>query len=335
MVKYVTEAQIKALYRKKLRPRLKRMEIEQRSIRSQVYLLIGTFLTIFGALAYIIYDPFGKNFSFNSEMAKNILHYATFIFIAGSVIFFLIYKWLTKEFRNKFKQSIVQEMFSLLLQKSSFSPESHINASDFDRCDLITERYNRYNGEDHVTGRIGSIEVEFSELHVRHVTGSGKNKRDVTRFRGLFFKCTFDKKVRAPILIHSDVAERFFGKTIGRFLQKKSKSKYDLVQLESPEFEKLFAVYSTDQIHTRVILNPLTMDRLTQFIKKYKEKIEISVMDNYLYFLVHTNKDHFEPKIFSDALKWKDVMEIYDLLSLITELVNQFNLDKRVRNNAS
>ena len=51
------------------------------------------------------------------------------------------------------------------------------------------------------------------------------------------------KRIKAPILIHSDVAERIFGKALGRFFQKKSKRGFDLVQLESPEFEKHFAVY--------------------------------------------------------------------------------------------
>lgn len=325
MIKYVTKNQIKALYRKKLKPRLRQVERERKKVKGKITFVIIIFLFI-ACIASGILMKSSRNLNLNIIIP---------IFVVAIVLSGFIIRFLTKDYRNNFKQNVIKEMFDLLLQKSNFNPQGYINDQDFNRCHLITERYNRYNGEDYVTGNIGHIGIEFSELHVRHVTGSGKNRSDVTRFKGLFFKCTFDNNIKTPILIHSDTAERFFGRSIGRFFQKYSQNGYDLVQLESPEFEKIFAVYSKDQVQARVILNPLTMDRLTQFIKRYKEKIEISVIDNNLYFLVHSSKNYFEPKIFSDALKWKDVMAIYDLLSLITELVNQFNLNKRVKSNVS
>ncbi len=335
MVKYVTKNQIKALYRKKLKPRLRRLDKERQAVKTKLIFLISIILGIIFFLLYKVTGFSGSLDSVSSKEVEGSLGILKFSLFVGTALFIIIYKWITKGYKNKFKQSIIKEMFDLLLQDAEFKPGSHVNDADFDRCDLITAKYNRYNGEDYVKGKIARIGIEFSELHVRHVTGSGKNKKDVIRFKGLFFKCTFSNKIKSPLLIHSDTAERLFGKMVGRFLQKKVKSGYELVQLESPEFEKKFAVYTQDQVAARVMLNPLTMDRLTKFVKRYKEKIEISIIDNHLYFLVHTRKDHFEPKIFSDALKWKDVMEIYDLLSLMVELINQFNLDKRVRSNVS
>jgi hypothetical protein len=73
------------------------------------------------------------------------------------------------------------------------------------------------------------------------------------------------------------------------------------------------------------------MQKLTTFIKKHKETIEISLKENKLYFAVHTTKNHFEPTLFSTTLKWKDIIEIYDILNIMTDLIEQLNIDERVK----
>lgn len=326
MVNYLTKNQIKALYRKKLRPRMRKMEAERLEIRSKIITSSTIFILIFGFIFYKLNSGSGMSLEANFDLIK------LSVFV-GFIILGFYFRRITKAYRSKFKQSIVKEMFNLLIQDCNFNPDNHMTEGDFNRCDLITSHYNRFSGEDHVTGKIGSVGLEFSELKVSHVTGSGKNRSETIHFDGLFFKCTFRNKIKSPLLIHSDLAERTFGRTIGRFFQKKAKPGYELVQLESVEFEKHFAVYTKDQVHARVMLNPLTMDRLTSFLKKYKEKIEISIIDHNLYFMLHNSKNHFEPAIFSQPIKWKDVMEMYDILSLIAELIDQFNLNKRIKNN--
>ena len=58
-------------------------------------------------------------------------------------------------------------------------------------------------------------------------------------------------------MVLPDVAERCFGSLIGNFFQKMNFSDGSLVKLENPDFEKLFSVYSHDQIEARYILTPL------------------------------------------------------------------------------
>jgi hypothetical protein len=326
MIKIPNKSEIKTLYNEKLRPRLTQLEKARQRLLKRIALAAISLFLLYAAGSYLFW--IGLN---NKEFTPwpVIIQINVIIIIALVVILGVIIRRQSQSYRTLFKTHIVKEVFELILHSCQFFPTQYISSGQFDKSQLVTKKYNRYKGEDYVKGKIENILLEFCELKVHHETGSGKNRKNSKIFSGLFFECKFDKRIHSPLIIHADKAEKILGQVMGRFVQKKLKKDFELIHLDSVDFEKRFAVYGQDQILARVILNPMTMDKMVKFTRKFKERIEISLIEDRLYCIVHSNKNHFEPKTFSQSLYWKDIIEIYEILNLIVELINNLNLNVR------
>ena len=138
------------------------------------------------------------------------------------------------------------------------------------QSDLFRLPYDRYSGDDLISGVIDRTDFRCSELHTEYkeVTYRDGKRHEtwVTIFRGLFFHADFNKHINGNTYIEPDNAERLFG-SWGRKLQGSNKGK--LVKLEDPEFEKLFVVFSTDQVEARYILTPAIMHALVELRKRF------------------------------------------------------------------
>lgn len=107
----------------------------------------------------------------------------------------------------------------------------------------------------HFTGRYLELEIDARWL-VRHRTTTDKdgNVRREPTFRGWFMR------VRPPYDFAGTTV--IIGKKGGLVTDREALARLDGVQLEDRAFEERFAVYSTDQVETRVILSPDVMHYL-------------------------------------------------------------------------
>jgi hypothetical protein len=174
----------------------------------------------------------------------------------------------------------------------------------FSQSTIFNQAFNRYYGEDLITGTIDSIPVSFSELTVQHVSGSGKNRSTTTVFRGVFVVITQQLNHFGSTTILPDRAEKLFGGKIGNFFQSLGKSRGSLVKIDNPEFERAFVVYGTNPDNTLSLLNYSFIEKLMDFRKRAGGKVYLSFIDNMAYVAVPTYKNMFEPRVFR---KLKDV----------------------------
>jgi hypothetical protein len=103
-----------------------------------------------------------------------------------------------------------------------------------------------------------------------------------------------------------------------------------LVKLEDPEFEKLFAVYADDQIEARYVLSTSLMARIADFKKRTGRRIYLSFIRSQVYVAVSFAKNVFEPKIFQTALDFEAVREYLENLQLAIGIVDDLNLNTRI-----
>jgi hypothetical protein len=179
---------------------------------------------------------------------------------------------------------------------------------------------------------IDKTDFKCSELHTQYKTVThdkdGKTKETWhTVFKGLFFHADFNKEIKGKTYIEPDTAERLFGK-FGQSLQTSPKGK--LVKLENPEFEKIFAVYATDQTEARYILTPTIMEALVTIYKKYKRKMHLSFIGSRVYVAMSFSQDLFEPKIFKSGVKFDDVEFMYNLFLMNATIIQELNLNTRI-----
>lgn len=320
-----TRQEILRLYRGRLQPQIAKLEVERKTIKAKIVILIFfTSLIVAGVLLKL----YQLETVYQHRPPQGPIQLSVIILILTIIGAIIYYKQLTKNFRRVFKRQIIKEIFNILLPDCQLNPEQSVDRHNVIKSKLINPSFNGFKGEDYIKGKMGEIDLEFSELNLTKTTGSGKHKRTVTIFKGLFFAC-YSKQAghekRKPLIIRADLAERVFGSVIGRFWQKLAKfelhlENMQLVHLEDAQFEKNFVVYAEDQIEARVILNPMIMKRLQKFAQEFKHKFEVSFIDHQLFFIIHSNKNHFEPNIFSEVIRWKDVVEVYEIFELIKEM---------------
>jgi len=176
-------------------------------------------------------------------------------------------------------------------------------------------------------------DIEFSEVTAKHLnttqSSRGSKQEYIIIFSGVFVIADFNKHFLTHTLVLPDTAEKLFGK-FGQTLQSIGAGKKKLVRLENPEFEKEFCVYADDQVEARYILTPALMERILTYKRKWKSKISLSFCDSKVYLAINMNKNLFETRIFRPVADYSFMEENLRFLILLTEIVEDLNLNTRI-----
>ena len=312
---------LESLYNSKLKPQLSDLNIKRIAIVSKIKknVLISILLIVFSLyLSHI----------FNSVIPIVLTLISMLLFS-----YFSIYP-LWEVYRNEFKEKVIKQIIKLIDNSLSYDPNGKLSLEQFKKSGIYKTQIDRYKGDDHVYGKIGSTKVEFSEVHAEQKTEyrDSKGRRRVnwhTIFKGLLFSVDFNKHFNVKTYVLTDTAEKMFG-FLGKKLQSMNISRDDLVYLENPDFEKQFVVYSSDQIEARYILSPSLMDRILDFKNQTKKNIQLSFVESKLFVVVPYREDLFEPKLFGDIVDFNNIKEYYNDLILVLELVETLNLNTRI-----
>jgi hypothetical protein len=233
-----------------------------------------------------------------------------------------------------FKNQIVGRLVSHIDENLSYDPTDYIGEHDFRRSNIFQKGIDRYRGEDMVRGTLGKTAMRFCECHAEYKTTTRDSKGHTqtqwhTIFKGLFFIADFNKNFKGQTYVLPDSAEKLFGK-LGQKLQSMNMTRPDLVKLENGDFEKAFAVHSTDQIEARYILSPALMERILAFRAKTRSTVYLSFVGSNVYVAISSSRDRFEPRIFRTLLDFRLVEGILNDLQLFTGIVEDLNLNTRI-----
>lgn len=321
----ITKEELKGLYDSQLKQKLSGLENMRKKLRNKIFLSV-----------VIIVFPIVFLISVIDKIGESNFAPLFFILVIALVIYGIILIFKNKkskrEYRSRYKNEVVHEIVKAIDPDWIYSPTDRISENEYWQSDLFRHQTDRYKGDDLISGQIEKTDFRCSELHTEYkqVTTDEDGKREerwVTIFKGLFFHADFNKNIKEKTYIEPDTAERLFGK-FGQKLQTSSKGK--LVKLENPEFEKIFAVFSTSQTEARYILTPAIMEALVNIYKQYKRKMHLSFIDSRVYCALSFSKDLFEPKIFSSGVKFEDVEFMYNLFLLNATIIRELNLNTRI-----
>ena len=240
---------------------------------------------------------------------------------------------LWSSYYSAFKQQVIKQIIHFIDDTLTYSPSDCISQGRFEECGIFRTHIDRYKGDDLVTGKMGSTDMKFSEVHAEYktTTTDSKGRRQThwhTIFKGLLFSADFNKHFSVSTYVLTDRAEKLFG-SFGTKFQKFS-GHGDLVKLEDPEFEKYFVVYSSDQTEARYILSTSLMKRILDYKIKSKKNIQLSFVSSRLFVAVPYRKDLFEPKLFGEITDFESVEEYYNDLRLVLALIEDLNLNTRI-----
>ncbi|MGJ0485853.1 MAG: DUF3137 domain-containing protein [Methylomicrobium sp.] len=238
-----------------------------------------------------------------------------------------------QDYAAEFKNCVIRELVALIDPHLDYFPHRYIDENDYRASDIFRNRIDRFQGDDLVEGTFGATRFRFSELlhQEKHETTDSKGRRQtrwVTIFQGIFFIADFNKHFLGKTYVVPDARGSFLG--IGKLFEKWSFGRGSIVELENPEFEKLFTVYGTDQVEARYILSPSLMERLVNFRNKAGTRVHISFIHSKLFVALSVNQNLFEPKIFSSGVQSDYLRDYFRYLMLVTGIVDDLNLNLRI-----
>ena len=233
--------------------------------------------------------------------------------------------------RKFFKEKLIPLLIKSVSPSLKYTPYKGLTRSRFEKFKLFGS-FDRYHSEDQIKGIIGKTAIEASEVRIekRH---RSKNNSDTytTIFRGVVFIADFNKNFKCRTAVLPDTAEKLFGKLVGNFLQQMNFSETGkLVKLENKEFEKQFAVYSTDQLEARYILTPQLMERLLAVQSAEKSSIRILFENNSMIIVLPRSRGWLEPPHFGSFNRMEVLQHTLQEIISIVKLVEDLDLNTRI-----
>lgn len=238
------------------------------------------------------------------------------------------------EYRHYFKQGAVRFALKSIDESLDLEYQSGLSESEFIYSQLFSTKPDRYNSEDQIYGISGKTKLSFSEVHAEYKTETrtknGTQTHWHTILKGIVFHADFNKHFNGITVVRPKDIGATFGAWISKTMPIFSSSGRELVQLESPEFNRNFVTYSTDQVEARYILTPGMMERLCELNKRCSYTISVSFFDSSVFIAFPLNKNYFEPPVHKTLLDPNLLEEDTEVIRFMYGIIKDLDLNTRI-----
>jgi hypothetical protein len=221
-------------------------------------------------------------------------------------------------YRTRFKQQVVSEIFRIVCPSAEYAPARGIAGEVFIGSGMFADR-GSYTSDDRVRGRIGPTPFEAGEVKRQYSTG-GKNSETRTVFHGLFFQFDFNKALSGVTFVDPEQAAAY---------QVGDRTKMSVVALESPEFEREYKVWSTNETEARYILTPAMMERLLALRRDIGRPVFAGFRGSRAFLGVFYGAALFEPSI-AATTSLEAIQAMARHFAVAEQLVRELDLNTRI-----
>ncbi|MEZ9593421.1 DUF3137 domain-containing protein [Shewanella sp. 10N.261.52.F9] len=308
-------AQFKQYYQQHLEPLTSKFENARvaslKACRQRLYLCAAIYLGI--VILAFMFMPY-------MHLSEPLMVY----FIGFVVLALPLVWWLynpIKHYKKDVKLKIYPLIFKYFGQDFIFSVDHKMSLSALKASKLLPY-YEDANFFDYVQGTYNGVEIALNELHLTKQIRRDKSTDTVSVFKGVMIELSSHKDFRG----HTVVV-----KTRGSLVNFLSDSFKGLerVRLEDPVFEKLFDVFSTDQIEARYLLTVSFMQRLQALSASFGNKIQCAFYRNQLLIMLGSKGDRFEmASIFKPATFQYEFSQINKEMKQLFAIVDVLQLER-------
>lgn len=242
----------------------------------------------------------------------------------GFYISYLLYR--IQQFRLKFKPNVVNLILDFVDDSVNYGTlkyegKKKIEKSVFLASQIFKTPAPEYQGEDYISGKIGELDFELSELSVREYSKVRSRLNYV--FRGIFLHAAFNREMEGDILILPRKFKQYLSKTIRSFDLRGGKA----VEFGSfsPAFEQQFMVYATYDADIGGTLSEEMQETILEFHQKTEKEIYVSFIKNEIYIAITEPKDILEPYIFRSNVSFELIYEFFEEIYLLMSIVEDFD----------
>ncbi len=242
----------------------------------------------------------------------------------GFYISYLLYR--IQEFRQKFKPNVINLILDFIDNSVNYGTLKYdgkrmIDKKRFLASQIFKTPAPQYTGEDHISGKVGELNFELSELNVREYSKVRSRLNYV--FRGIFLYAKLNREMRGEILILPREFKQYLSKTIRAFNLRDGEPVEE--QTLSVEFEKYFMSYATYDAETSACLSRDMQHTIVSYRKKTGKEIYVSFIKNEIYIAITEPKDILEPYIFSSNVSFELIYEFFEEIYLLMSIVEDFD----------
>ena len=236
-------------------------------------------------------------------------------FIAlGGFAWFLLKKQLEKKIKNRVMPLLMKAVPDFSWQSELSIPEEDIEDSKI--FPFVKEGTKKY--DDNFVGKYREVDISIAECNLV------ANKRNI--FSGAIIKIATNKDFDGTTIIRPKKEVEYHD------VKDLKKARYQKIELEDVEFNKMYDVYSTDQIEARYLLTTAFIERFRNINMAFDTKVAYcAFFGKNVYIAPYCKKD-----LFSVCSLTKSVADVNQFTKLFSEftsilaLVDHFKLDKKL-----
>lgn len=315
----------------KLKKQLQYLETKRKSILA--FYIIAICLFLIAVITVVYYFGTYEGAEVKEHAGTMLLTFVGLVFSGIYIIGFGQKR--TPAYKEIFKKEVVEKIAHSIDSNWEYDSKAHVAEEVYIESGLFNKSYEDFYGDDKVSGRVGQVVFESSELKTgsyhEYTDGDGNSKSEWKGvFHGYFFHADFNKHLQGETYVINGDLEAVADTLRPSSSNKKARRKGSMVALENKEFAKTFRVHSTSQIEARYILTPKLMESLLHVYQVFKLPMHMSFVGGKVYLAILFSKDLFEPSIWRSGVNMKELNKLYQLLNLNKTIIEEMDLNTRI-----
>jgi Protein of unknown function (DUF3137) len=236
----------------------------------------------------------------------------------------LLYQYLAskfKQYKKMFKPRVVNLILKFMHESLLYDPENGISEDRFMESSIFVTEPSSFQSEDLIVGTIGTVDFEMSEVFARQsprVEGA-----PTILFRGLFFYTAIKETFEGRIIIMPKTDTAYLIRTI-KSITRNGGSR---AEIDDEAFNKYYVAYADNPSDVSNLLSDNIIQDIVDYYDKYNKKIYLSFSEGGFYVAVANDHDILEPNYWTSNVSFKLVKTYFDDLTLITNIVRDFDLN--------
>lgn len=297
---------LSTFYNTELLPVLKRLDSERRGLVYQLIAIFAGIVLLFIGVGYYVWTKIEMEM-----MAFFLLP----VFIFSSIGFYMLLEGIVKNtnYYNDYKREVIHRLISLINPSLHYDKKHHISHHEFNNSGFFPHEHVDIYGDDHVSGTINDVPIEFSELTARYKKSSDrKAHNNEYQFRGIFFIAEKEKPYPADFIIEPKRANN--GDAIILPLNHEKFSEYFQVRLPNNDYRR----------NAEDMLSEAFLNKLVLFRRHLHNEIHISFKYNKIYVGILHDKDLLEPSLLTSVARFDHIQQHFNDLYVPINIIEHF-----------
>ncbi|MDB9786659.1 DUF3137 domain-containing protein [Bacteriovoracaceae bacterium] len=234
------------------------------------------------------------------------------------------------EASDQMKEKIVRKIIKKMNKDFEYYPDESVDESMFVQSKIFPET-DEFDGDDFISGRIGSSEFNFSEVHANNIEeycdqNNRRSERDIPVFDGIFLHAKINFNFNGETVILPNNFKTKVSSLMSDFLGRSSIcSENNKFVTNNTNFDERFVVFCTDVNESKAVLSENILNTILKLHSNLsrKESCFISFTEHGLNIAFETS-DIFEVSGRGDIFDIGDIEKIFNLLDIVQNVSIEF-----------